>query len=88
MRYFYIADNKGRDATVMAFSVKSLPNPELGHKGKKIKNVRILESSEQKTYKNLKKEHFYSFLLKVNKSQKHFFFVLNLPKKMNKNIGF
>ena len=57
MRYFYIADNKGRDATVMAISVKSLPNPELGHKGKKIKNVRILESSEQKTYKNLKKEY-------------------------------
>ena len=55
MRYFYIADNKGRDATVRAVSVKSLPNPERGHKGKKIKNVRILESSEQKTYKNLKK---------------------------------
>ena len=44
MRYFYIADNQGRDATVMAVSVKSLPNPDLGHKGKKIKNVRILES--------------------------------------------
>ena len=57
MRYFYIADNKGRDATVMAISVKSLPNPELGNKREKIKNVRILESSEQKTYKNLKKEH-------------------------------
>ena len=57
MRYFYIADNQGRDATVMAISVKSLPNPVLGHKGKKIKNVRILESSEQHTYKNLKKAH-------------------------------
>ena len=57
MRYFYIADNKGRDATVMAISVKSLPNPELGYKGKKIKNVRILESSEQKTYKNLKNQN-------------------------------
>ena len=42
MRYIYIADNQGRDATVMAISVKSLPNPDLGHKGKKIKNVRIL----------------------------------------------
>ena len=57
MRYFYIADNKGRDATVMAMSIKSSPNPQLGHKGKKIYNVRILESSEQKTYKNLKKAH-------------------------------
>ena len=57
MRYFYIADNKGRDATVMAISVKSLKNPDLGYKGKKIKNVRILESSDQKTYKNLKKAY-------------------------------
>ena len=57
MRYFYIADNQGRDATVMAVSVKSLTNPDLGHKGKKIKNVRILESSEQHTYNNLKKVH-------------------------------
>ena len=39
----------------MAISVK-FTNPDLGHKGKKIKNVRILESSEH-TYKNLKKAH-------------------------------
>ena len=57
MRYFYIADDKDRDATVMAVSVKSSPNPELAHKGKKIKSARILESSENKTYHNLKKEH-------------------------------
>ena len=55
MRYFYIADDKDRDATVMAVSVKSSPNPELAHKGKKIKSARILESSENKTYHNLKK---------------------------------
>ena len=30
MRYFYFADKKGRDATVMAISLKSSPNPEFG----------------------------------------------------------
>ncbi len=57
MRYFYFADKKGRDATVMAISLKSTPNPELSHKGKKITNVRILETSEEKTYVNLKKKY-------------------------------
>ncbi len=57
MRYFYFADKKGRDATVMAVSLKSSPNPELSHKGKKIKNIRILETSEEKTYLNLKKKY-------------------------------
>tara|TARA_B100000767_G_scaffold48345_1_gene43166 strand:- start:140 stop:832 length:693 start_codon:yes stop_codon:yes gene_type:complete len=57
MRYFYLADNKDRDATVMAVTVKSSPNPVMSFNSKKINSVRILETSEGKTYSNLKSEH-------------------------------
>ena len=57
MRYFYISDNKNRDATVMSVTLKSPSNPELVYKGDKINNAYILESTEDKNYQNLKKEY-------------------------------
>ncbi|MDA9896746.1 hypothetical protein N9D82_02265 [Gammaproteobacteria bacterium] len=57
MRYFYISDNKNKDATVISVALKSNSNPELVYKEKKINNVLVLESTEDKTYCSLKKEY-------------------------------
>lgn len=57
MRYIHINDDKNRDATVASFTLKSSPNPDLAFKGKRIKSIRILESSDDKTYLALKKKY-------------------------------
>ncbi len=55
MRYFYISDEKNIDATVVSVTLKSIPSPELVFEGKTITSVRVLESTDDKSYSNLKK---------------------------------
>ena len=50
MRFFYISDDKDVDATVVSVTLKSTPNPELVFKGDKIRSVRVLESTDNKSY--------------------------------------
>tara|TARA_B100000965_G_scaffold256144_1_gene215793 strand:+ start:662 stop:1354 length:693 start_codon:yes stop_codon:yes gene_type:complete len=57
MRFFYISDDKDVDATVVSVTLKSTPNPELVFKGDKIRSVRVLESTDDKSYYNLKKKY-------------------------------
>lgn len=57
MRFFYISDDKDVDATVISVTLKSTPNPELVFKGDKIRSVRVLESTDDKSYYNLKKKY-------------------------------
>ena len=57
MRFFYISDDKDVDATVVSVTLKSTPNPELVFKGDKIRSVRVLESTDNKSYYNLKKKY-------------------------------
>ena len=57
MRYIHICDDKNRDATVASSTLKSSPNPDLAFKGKRIKSIRILESSDDKTYLALKRKY-------------------------------
>ena len=57
MRYFYISDEKDIDATVVSVTLKSIPSPELVFEGKTITSVRVLESTDDKSYSNLKKKY-------------------------------
>ena len=57
MRYFYISDEKDIDATVVSVTLKSVPSPELVFEGKTITSVRVLESTDDKSYSNLKKKY-------------------------------
>lgn len=57
MRFFYISDDKDVDATVISVTLKSTPNPELVFKEDKIRSVRVLESTDDKSYYNLKKKY-------------------------------
>lgn len=57
MRFFYISDDKDVDATVISVTLKSTSNPELVFKEDKIRSVRVLESTDDKSYYNLKKKY-------------------------------
>jgi len=57
MRFFYISDDKDVDATVISVTLKSTPSPEFVFKGDKITSVRVLESTDDKSYYNLKKKY-------------------------------